>query len=74
MVGAISVKWKRGASAGYWVIYVTLTFDFTHDIELGFFKVKFQNGYLKGIIIWCEMKRKTTPLTLTLKFQGKSLK
>ena len=43
MVGLIDVKWKGGASAGHWVNYVTLTFHLTHDLDLWFFKVKFEN-------------------------------
>ena len=31
MVGPIDVKWKGSALLGYWVQYVTLTFDLTHD-------------------------------------------
>ena len=34
MVGPIDVKRKGGASVGYWVNYVTLTFDLTHDLDL----------------------------------------
>ena len=34
MVGPIDVKWKGGASVGYWADYVTLTFDLTHDLDL----------------------------------------
>ena len=48
MVGPIDVKRKGGASVGYWVNYVTLTFDLTHDLDLWFFKVKFQSNYLKN--------------------------
>ena len=44
MIGPIDMKQKGGASVGYWVNYVTLTFDLTHDLDLGFFKVKFQNS------------------------------
>ena len=40
MVGPIDVKWKGGASIGYWVNYVTSTLDLTHDLDLWFFKVK----------------------------------
>ena len=40
MIGPIDVKQNRGASVGYWVNYVTLTFDLTHDIDIVFFKVK----------------------------------
>ena len=43
MVGPNDVKRKGGASVGYWVNYVTLTFDLTHDLDLWFLKVKFQN-------------------------------
>ena len=52
MVGLIDVKQKGRASVGYWVNYVTLTFDLTHDLDLWFFKVKFQNSYNWGIVIW----------------------
>ena len=34
MVGPIDVKRKGGTSVGYWVNYVTLTFDLTHDLDL----------------------------------------
>ena len=34
MVGPIDVKRKGGVSAGYWVNYVTFTFDLTHDLDL----------------------------------------
>ena len=49
MVGPIDVKRKGGALGGYWVNYVTLTFDLTHDLDLWFFKVKFQNSCIWGI-------------------------
>ena len=39
MVGPIDVKGIGGASVGYWMNYVTLTFDLTYD--LWFFKVEF---------------------------------
>ena len=39
MVGSIDLKRK---GVGYWVNYVTLTFDLIRDLDLGFFKVKFQ--------------------------------
>ena len=32
MVGQIDMKQKGSASFGYWVKYVTLTFDLTHDL------------------------------------------
>ena len=88
MVGPIDVKQKGGASVGYWVNYVTFTFDLIHDLDLWFFKVKFQNSCIWGIVIWL-MWNKTkanqldtgltvwscplsTPMTLT--FKGQSLK
>ena len=58
MVGPIDVKRKGGASVGYWVNYVTLTFDLTHDLDLWFFKVKFQNSCIRGIVIWLMWNRK----------------
>ena len=42
MIGLIDVKRKEGASFGYWVNYVTLTFDLNYDLDLGFFKVNFK--------------------------------
>ena len=50
MVGPIEVKWKGVASDGYWVNYVTLTFDLTYDLDLGFFKVKFENSCISGMV------------------------
>ena len=35
---------------GYLVWYVTLIFDFTHDLDLGCFKVKFWNSCISGIV------------------------
>ena len=34
VVGPIDVKQKGGASVGYWVNYVTFTYNLTHD-EIG---------------------------------------
>ena len=42
MVGPIDVKRKGGASVGYWVNYVTLTFDLTHDLDLVVSRSKFE--------------------------------
>ena len=50
MVGPIDVKRKRSASVGYWIWYVTLTFDSTHDLDLGCFKVEFRNSCISGIV------------------------
>ena len=78
------MKWKGSTSVGYWVNYATLTFDLTHDLDLGFFKVKFRISCISGIVSLIDMKRKesesdsgltswpyalTTPVTLTLKLQ-----
>ena len=79
MVGPIDVKRKGGASVEYWV---TLTFDFTHELDLWFFEVKFQNSCISGVLIWLMWNKKkanqldtgltvwscplTTPLTLTM--------
>ena len=50
MVGPIDVKQKGSALVGYWVQYVTLTFDLTHDLDLGCFKVKFRNSSISRIV------------------------
>ena len=50
IVGPIDVKWKGSALVGYWVQYATLTFDLTHDLDLGCFKAKFRNRSISGII------------------------
>ena len=49
MVGPIDVKRKGSVSVGS-VQYVTLTFDLTHDLDLGCFKVKFRNSSISGIV------------------------
>ena len=52
MVGPIDVKWKGRGSVGYWVNYVMLTCDLTHDVDLCFFQgqiskwLYFRNCYL----------------------------
>ena len=58
MVGPVDVKRKGGASVGYLVNYATLTFDLTHDLDLWFFKVKFQNNGISGIVIWLMWNKK----------------
>ena len=50
MVGSIDVKRKGSALVAYWVQYVTLTLDLTHDIDLENFKVKFRNSSISGIV------------------------
>ena len=54
----IDVNRKGGASVGYLVNYVTLTLDLTHDIDLWFFKVKFQNSCISGNVIWLVWNKK----------------
>ena len=89
MVGPSDVKLKAGASVGYWVNYVTLTFDLTPDLDLGFFKAKFPNSWTSRIVIWLIWNEKKAnqldtgltvwfcplirPMILSLKFQGQSL-
>ena len=55
-VGLIDVKRMGSASVGYWVQYVTLTFDLTHDLDLGCFKVKFRNRSISGIVGLIDVK------------------
>ena len=62
MVGPIDVKQNGSALVGYWVQYVTLTFDLTHDIDLGCFKVKFQNSSISGIVRLIDVKWKGSEL------------
>ena len=62
MVGPIDVKQKGSASVGYWVQYVTLTFDLTHDLDLGCFKVKFRNRSTSGIVGLIDVKWKRSEL------------
>ena len=62
MVGPIDVKRKGSALVGYWVQYVTLTFDLTHDIDLGCFNVKFRNSSISGIVGLIDVKWKGSEL------------
>ena len=41
MVSPIDMKQKGNILVGYWVNYMTLTFDLIFDFDLGFFKIKF---------------------------------
>ena len=55
-IDPIDVKRKGSASVGYWVKYVILTFDLTHDLDFGCFKVKFRNISLRNCWSdWCEI-------------------
>ena len=62
MVGPIGVKRKGSALVGYWVQDVTLTFDLTHDLDLGCFKVKFRNSSISGIVGPIDVKWKGSEL------------
>ena len=63
MVGPIDVKRKGSAMVGYWIQCVTLTFDLTHDLDLGCFKVKFRNSCISGIVGLIDVKWKGSELT-----------
>ena len=56
MVGPIDVKRKGSALVGYWVQYMTLTFDLTHDLDLGCFKVKIRNSSIYGMVGLIDVK------------------
>ena len=56
MVGPIDVKRKGSALVGYWVHYVTLTFNLTHDLDIGCFKVKFRNSSFSEIVGLIDVK------------------
>ena len=59
MVGPIDVKQKRGASVGYWVNQMTLTFDLTLDLDLWFLRSNFKIAVSQELLSdWCETKRK----------------
>ena len=51
MVDPIDVKRKGAASIGYWINYMTLNFDPTHEFDLRFFKVKFLNSSVSKIVV-----------------------
>ena len=38
----LDMKQKANALVGYWITYVTLTFDFIFDFDLGVFNVNFE--------------------------------
>ena len=57
-----NMKRKGSASVAYWVGYVTLTFDLTHDLDLGCFKVKFRNSCTSRIVGLIELKWKGSEL------------
>ena len=61
-VGPIDVKRKGSALVGYWIKYMTLIFDFSHDLDLGCFKVKFRNSSICGIAGLIDVKWKGSEL------------
>ena len=62
MVGPIDVKRKGSALVGHWVQYITLTYDLTHDLDLGCFMVKFWNSSISGIVGLIDVKWKGSEL------------
>ena len=56
MVGPIDVKRKGSASVGYWLQYVTLTLDLTHDLDVS--RSIFRNSSISGIVGLIDMKWK----------------
>ena len=51
--GPIDMKRKVGTSVAYRVNHVTLTFDLTHDLDLGVFKIAVCNESLFQNKKWC---------------------
>ena len=62
MVDPINVKGKTNASVGYWIYYVTLTFDLSYDPDLIVFKVIFRNRCISGIVGLIDVKWKGSEL------------
>ena len=62
IVRLIDVKQKGSALVGYWGWYVTLTFDLTHNLDLGCFKVKFRNSCISGIVGLIDVRWKGSEL------------
>ena len=62
MVGPIDVKRKGSALVGYWVWHVPLTFDLTHDLDLGCFRVKFRNSCISWNVGLIDVKWKWNEL------------
>ena len=71
MVGQIDVKRKGGASVGYWVYYVTLTFDLTHDLDLVVLRSKFEIALFEewgGWLTWNERDVSQEFMTMTVTY------
>ena len=81
----VQLTWNENVLVEYRVNYVTLTFDLTHDLDLGFFKGKFWSSWIVDLIdvkqkgselIWYRLTTWPCPLTtpMTSMSQGHSLK
>ena len=73
MVGPIDVKRKGGALVGYWVNYVTFTFDLTHDLELVVSRSKFEIDLFEewggGVwLTWIERDVSQSFMTMTVTY------
>ena len=71
MVGPIDVKRKGGASVGYWVSYVTLTFDPTRDLDLVISMSKFEIALFEekeGWLTWNERDVSWSFMTMTVTY------
>ena len=74
MVGLIDVKWKGGALVGYWVNYVTFTFDLTHDLDLVVSRSKFEIDLFEewgggwGCVTWIERDVSQSFMTMTVTY------
>ena len=71
MVGPIDVKRKGGASVGYWVSYVTLTFDPTRDLGLVISMSKFEIALFEeweGWLTWNERDVSWPFMTMTVTY------
>ena len=71
MVGPIDVKRKGCASVEYWVNYVTLTFDLTHDLDLVVSRSKFEIALFEewGVsLTWNERDVSRSFMTMTVSY------
>ena len=49
---------KGRSSDGNWVNYVTLTFDLTHDLNLGFLSSNFEFAVSQELLVWMMWNKK----------------
>ena len=52
MVVSIVMKQKEHASVGYWVNYMTSTFDLSHDLDLDFSRLNFKITVCQDLLFW----------------------